>query len=169
MVENSGCKDCDKMSALCGTEYEQCPTWITQFKGKYRFLSNFYPSPFEYAGNLYPTNEHFYQAMKTTDLHARVHIASEATPGGAKRLGRTVQLRSDWERIKVDVMLLGLKKKFDNPALAKQLIATYPYKLMEGNYWGDKYWGVCLRTNEGQNMLGKCLEMVREDVRRKQE
>jgi hypothetical protein len=74
---------------------------IKGFSGQYRFLSNFYPSMIY----KYPTVEHFYQAMKTHDQELRSRIAACTTPGEAKRMGRNLDLRKDWEDIKNDVML----------------------------------------------------------------
>ena len=88
---------------------------IALFDGKYAFLSNFYPSPFTHDGIMYPTNEHFFQAMKTLNIEQRQAIANASTPGQAKRMGRQVDLRPDWETSKEYVMELGLKLKFQNP------------------------------------------------------
>ena len=78
---------------------------INCFEGQYDFLSNFYPSPFVHEGIIYSTNEHFFQAMKTLDIEKRREIAKAATPGQAKRLGRQVELRADWENIKDDIII----------------------------------------------------------------
>ena len=85
---------------------------IVEFDGDYAFLSNFYPSTIYHEGITYPTNEHFFQAMKTLDIDERKAIAAAETPGLAKRMGRNVKLRPDWEAVKVDVMRLGLILKF---------------------------------------------------------
>ena len=77
---------------------------IAEFEGQYAFLSNFFPSPIIYEGITYPTNEHFFQAMKTLDQEERRAIAAAGTPGKAKRMGRQVSLRNDWEQVKVDVL-----------------------------------------------------------------
>lgn len=136
---------------------------IADFEGKYAFLSNFYPSPIFYDGITYPTNEHFFQAMKTLDQEERKKIAAAISPGKAKRLGRNVQLRADWEQIKVDVMRTGLMLKFSNPVLRTQLIMTGDEELVEGNWWGDTCWGVC--NGVGENRLGKLLMQVREEIK----
>ena len=135
---------------------------ICEFEDKYAFLSNFYPSPILYEGIVYPTNEHFFQAMKTMDQEERKKIAAADTPGQAKRLGRHVQLRADWERIKVDVMRTGLMLKFTDAELAQKLIDTGDEELIEGNWWHDTTWGVC--NGVGQNKLGKILMRVREEI-----
>lgn len=133
---------------------------INSFKGKYRFLSNFYPSPIVMEGITYPTVEHYFQAMKTTNVAVRGNIALANSPGKAKRLGRKVLLRKDWEYLKVIIMTDGLMAKFTtHPELRKKLIATDPHQLVEGNTWGDKYWGVC--NGEGQNLLGLMLMLIR--------
>lgn len=136
---------------------------IKEFAGKYEFLSNFWHSPFTYEGIVYPTNEHFFQAMKTLDWNERNWIASAETPGIAKRRGRACTLRSDWEKVKDEVMLTGLRIKFSNPALRTQLIMTGDEELVEGNWWGDTCWGVC--NGVGENRLGKLLMQVREEIK----
>lgn len=109
---------------------------ITEFDGKYAFLSNFFYAPFVYDGIEYPTNEHFFQAMKTLDQEERKKIAAAATPGKAKRMGRQVQLREDWEEVKEAVMLKGLCLKFANEQLADWLLETGDKELIEENWWG---------------------------------
>lgn len=140
---------------------------INCFDGEFAFLSNFYPSPIEFEDITYPTNEHFFQAMKTLDLDERRAIANCATPGQAKRMGRRVALRPDWEEVKEDVMLTGLCIKFTDRALRSQLLETGDEELVEGNSWGDTTWGVC--NGVGQNKLGKLLMRVREELKYNEE
>lgn len=141
---------------------------IVDFRNEYRFLSNFYESPFIYDGILYPTNEHFFQAMKTKDKVQRRLISEARTPGLAKWMGRRIVLREDWANIRLDVMLYGLRKKFSIPELAAKLAATYPHALVEGNWWHDNLWGNCncpkCKNIEGQNLLGLSLEQVRLEI-----
>lgn len=141
---------------------------IIEFEGKYEFLSNFYPSPISYEGIVYPTNEHFFQAMKTLDINSRKAIAAADTPGKAKRMGRSVVLRPDWESVKVDVMRIGLQHKFKNPELRVKLLSTGNEELMEGNTWHDNTWGNCLCDKciniPGRNMLGMLLMELRKEL-----
>lgn len=143
--------------------------FIMSFDGEYAFLSNFADSPIFYDGIVYPTNEHFFQAMKTLDEDERLKIAKAPTPGVAKRLGRKVQLRSDWEKVKVDVMRFGLQLKFTNRELAQKLINTGDARLIEGNSWHDNTWGICFcekcQNTSGQNLLGELLMELRERLR----
>lgn len=110
-------------------------------KEEYHFLSNFSPSPIEYGNNIYPTVEHFFQAMKTKDEVQRRLISETGTPGLAKRMGRNVVLRKDWNQIKLSVMAFGIMRKFDDLELRKKLVDTYPHYLVEKNWWGDDIWG----------------------------
>lgn len=135
---------------------------ILQFQGDYRFLSNFWlhePSP------SMRTVEHYYQAAKVGpngDMDKYTEILTAITPGVAKRLGQTVELRPDWEFVKDALMAHYVGEKFARSApLAKQLLDTGNRTLYEGNEWGDTYWGVDLTTGVGQNKLGLILMSVR--------
>lgn len=143
---------------------------INNFDKEWAFLSNFYPQEIEFEGITYPSNEHFFQAMKTLDVDERRAIANALTPGKAKRMGRKVSLRPDWENIKDDVMLEGLYRKFANEELADWLLDTGNEWLEEGNYHHDNYWGICYcekcQDTMGKNKLGKLLMKVREEIKK---
>src|SRR5688572_28262831 len=133
---------------------------IRQFTGDYAFLSNFYT---ELNGL---SVEHRFQAAKTLAPHQRDAVLSARTPGSAKRLGRKVPLRPDWEDIKLEVMKDLVRSKFTEPELREKLLATGDAILQEGNRWNDTYWGVSLQTGKGANHLGQILMAVREEARR---
>ena len=135
---------------------------IDNFSGKYRFLSNFYPHAITWEEIRYPSTEHAYQAAKTTNIFIRQIMAKERSPRAVKKLGRTLILRSDWESIKLDIMLEICRIKFTDPALRQKLIETYPCILVEGNWWGDTFWGVC--NGHGTNHLGKTLMRIRKEI-----
>lgn len=138
---------------------------IDRFSGKYRFLSNFYPSPILILGIEYPTVEHAYQCAKATRLIDHEKVLSSRTPGEAKRRGRKIAQRADFEMGKVKLMAELVKKKFtQHPDLGQRLLDTYPNMLIEGNTWGDRFWGVC--RGRGDNQLGLILMDVREALRR---
>jgi hypothetical protein len=132
---------------------------IDSFKGS--FLSNFWPSAIIYEGVAYPSVENAYQAAKTLDKTARERIAA-MTPGQAKKAGRLLHVRSDWESVKVGVMLILVRLKFQNVSLRERLLATGEQALIEGNSWGDTFWGVC--DGKGRNMLGLILMSIRTEV-----
>lgn len=137
---------------------------INSFSGRYLFLSNFFPSPVSWAGSLWPTVEHAYQAAKCTTVDEATAILNAPTPGIAKRLGRNCRLRPEWESLKQPVMLELLFLKFTlGSALAVELLNTGDATLVEGNTWGDTYWGVC--RGSGQNVLGQMLMYVRTQLR----
>lgn len=136
---------------------------ITSFRGRYRFLSNFWVVSVIYEGIRYPSVEHAYQAAKTLSKVNRRSIAMAPTAGKAKRLGRSFPLRSDWDNIKLLVMRQLLEAKFKRHELRLQLLATGDAELIEGNTWGDRFWGVC--DGWGENWLGRLLMTVREELR----
>jgi len=135
---------------------------IDKFRGKYGFLSNFYESPIEDENITYPTVEHYFQAQKTLNREEKLKIAKATKPAKAKKMGRQVKLRKDWEDIKLQVMEKALRLKFQDSTLRKKLIATGDEELVEGNPWGDRYWGVC--NGSGKNKLGKLLMKIRKEL-----
>lgn len=132
---------------------------IDKFEGEYAFLSNFSEVP-----GTPMTVEHYFQSCKTTDPDEAARIGLAATPGQAKKMGRNpnLHLKPNWEEIKDGVMLEGLRWKFSHPDLREKLLATGDAELIEGNFWGDTYWGVC--NGVGKNMLGKLLMQVRDEI-----
>lgn len=141
---------------------------ITEFQGKYRFLSNFYPCYMIYDNIEFKNAEAAYQAAKTTDIKLKAEIANLLKPGDAKRYFKLKQncIRQDFHDIKLNIMKTIVSFKFNNnPELKQLLLSTNNEILQEGNYWGDKYWGVDLRTHSGQNHLGKIIMNVRDEIK----
>ena len=134
---------------------------ISSFSGKYRFLSNFYPVEIVWDGIQYPSAEHAYQATKAVSFSDRLTIANAPTASQAKAMGRRVKMLDGWDTVRTDVMEQILRIKFANPELARLLRKTAPRELIEGNHWGDTYWGVC--KGKGENHLGKILMRIRDD------
>lgn len=133
---------------------------ISEFRGEYYFLSNFYSAPVTYNGMCFENNEAAFQAAKCPE---RMTEFCRLNPSEAKRLGRRVKLRGDWEAVKDTVMYEICKAKFSqNPDLADKLVATKDAELIEGNTWGDRIWGVC--DGVGENRLGKILMRVRAEM-----
>ena len=142
---------------------------VREFQGRFRFLSNFFPSPIMWNGKVWPTAEHLFQAMKTEDPKIQEKIRQANKPGEAKRLGYEVVPKPNWKTIKRQMMLLILRMKFkQNPKLIQKLIDTGDMKLIEGNYWHDNYFGVCkchrCKNKEKHNHLGKLLMQLRKEI-----
>jgi ribA/ribD-fused uncharacterized protein len=145
---------------------------INQFQEKYFFLSNFYPCFITIDEMTYPSVEHAYQALKTFNLEQRKIISFLETPGQAKKAGRRVELRDDWELVKDEIMMRCLKEKFSNQFLKEKLLETNDEILVEGNIWHDNYWGSCFCSRcgyNGKNILGKLLMELREKYKEEKE
>lgn len=135
---------------------------INEFRGKYFFLSNFYMADVTYNGVTYTNNEAAFQAQKITDINQQREF-SGLNPSKAKRKGRHVKLRKDWEDVKEDIMYEICKSKFTmNSDLAEKLLDTGDEYLEEGNTWGDRIWGTV--NGKGENKLGKILMRVRDEL-----
>ena len=123
------------------TSTAAAPERIDRFRGEHAFLSNFHRRPFQWQGQTWSTSEAAFQAAKTDDHSARERIRMASSPAAAQRLGRRADL----------------------PDLRDALLATGNAELVEGNGWGDRYWGVC--DGQGRNRLGRMLMAILDDIR----
>ncbi|WP_414579655.1 NADAR family protein [Anabaena sp. CCY 9402-a] len=110
---------------------------ITRFSGNYAFLSNFWHCKIIFEGIEFPSVEHAFQAAKTSHPNEREMLRLAATPVKAKRIGRKVTLRHDWEKVKIEIMHGFLVQKFtQDETLREMLLATDDLEIIEGNNWG---------------------------------
>src|SRR4029077_1394506 len=138
---------------------------IKELSGEYRFLSNFWSCFIEYEGLSYPSVENAYQAAKCANKTERLYFL-QAKAGEAKRKGKVVNVRSDWEDVKLGVMLQLVRQKFQQEPLKTMLLETGDKEIQEGNWWGDTFWGTV--NGVGENHLGKILMKVREQLKNDQ-
>lgn len=160
---------------------------IGVFSGDTRFLSNFYVEGIDSEieedaldesfwklfdfdlrgvrgvsvyGYEFVSAENAYQASKCWD---RVEEFLSIRPKKAKRLGKKLATRVDFDEVKDELMYEVVLAKFEGYAeLREKLLATGDAYLIEGNWWNDRYWGVC--RGVGENRLGKILMRVRYEL-----
>jgi len=126
---------------------------MDSIKGTY--LSNFYECRIEYGGLVYRNAESAFQAQKCADISKR-HMFVGLSGAQAKSLGKTIDLVPEWDKVKLKYMTKILEAKFiQNPKLYSWLLSTGDEEIIEGNWWGDTYWGMC--NGKGSNHLGKIL------------
>ncbi len=136
---------------------------ISKFDGDFRFLSNFHPCKVEMDGVEYSSTEHAYQAAKTLVPEERDKIKNAPSATHAKRAGKNIEVRPDWNEVKLSVMEDLLRKKFAIQELKELLLSTKDAELAEGNWWGDTFWGIC--KGKGENHLGKLLMKIRDELK----
>ena len=152
---------------------------ITKFQGRWFFLSNFYPCEIEHKGIKYPSVEHYYVAMKVTEIQLlngvhytagdfRELICKIKLPADVKKIGQRLKVRKDWDEKRLGFMEYAIKEKFKNDELANLLLQTGNMPIVEGNWWHDNFWGSCSCPkcgNNGDNNLGRLLMETREQLR----
>lgn len=165
-----------KKPARDNTPLNEHPQWLVNWfddfgtpDNHYRFLSNFYVGkPLVCDGEEYRTGEHLFQALKAITPRDEAKVRNAPTPGEAKRIGRRIMLRPDWEAVKYDVMAMVVRLKFARDRQEAQLLEmTGNALLMEGTFWGDTVWGVDLNKDgwPGRNWLGTLLMARRAELR----
>jgi hypothetical protein len=133
---------------------------ILEFKDEFRWLSNFWPCKVIFEGLEFNSVEAAYVAAKTKDINLREVIRRLKTAGECKRFGRSIDLRHDWNDVRLEVMTNLIRQKFASGGeLADKLVSTGRAEIIEGNSWNDTFWGVC--RGRGENNLGKIIMMVR--------
>ena len=135
---------------------------IKGFQGEHRFLSNFYPCRIDFLGLTYSSSEAAYQAQKASDERSKETFAT-LNARDARKLGRQVKIRDDWESEKLNIMYRILREKFSDPSLRQMLLGTGEDYLEETNYWHDTFWGIY--NGVGENHLGRLLMVVRDEIR----
>lgn len=146
---------------------------ISCFRGKYAFLSNFWTCPTVYCGVVFPTLEHAFQAAKLPDDFWHLHEdVFHLSPAEAKRWGRRIPLRDDWDQIdrasmlpvKEAIMLDLLRQKYKpGRFLARQLLETGDAELIERTRFPNPYWGVG-PDGVGENRQGGLTMRVRDEL-----
>ncbi|MEL6897360.1 MAG: NADAR family protein [Planctomycetota bacterium] len=132
----------------------------------YGEFSNFAVYPIHIGDRVWPSTEHYYQAMKLTDILEQEEIRAAYSPKQAALMGRAAErtVRDDWESTKVNVMRDALMAKFtQHEELSALLRGTGDAQIIEtsasDDYWGDGGDG------KGKNMLGRVLMEVRAKLR----
>lgn len=133
---------------------------INYFKGEYEFLSNAYSMPVLYNGVWYANAEAAFQAQKCASAELR-HLFADLDAVTAKKLGREMKLRDDWDDVKDGIMKEIIKSKFEDEDLRDKLLDTGDDEIVMYTK-KDVYWGVV--DGEGENRLGKILMDVRSEL-----
>lgn len=135
---------------------------IKEFNNEYRWLSNFAPVKIILDGVEYPSVEHAYMSKKSDDTEwKKFCMDANNKPYQVKRQSKTLTLTENWNDIRLDVMKECLIQKFSQEPYRTKLLETGNQYIQEGNLWNDKFWGFCLKTNTGENHLGKLIMDIR--------
>lgn len=133
------------------------------FRDQYWFLSNMYPCEIRIT---FPPNKEVYtfkcveSAFQACKCIERIHEFESLDGFQAKKLGRKVTLRSDWEQVKLLIMRNLVRVKFQQHPDLHQKLKEVSGPIVEENTWGDKYWGIC--NGIGKNHLGEILMEIRD-------
>ena len=172
------------------TELNDLP--VDSFRYKYACFSNFSSHRVAYKGINYKNSEAAFQAQKFEDEKVK-QLFANLDPSKAKALGRAkviflnhkgeyyknklpsdirkrssefteYYIKSDWDTIRVEEMYQVVKNKYEqNPDIKRILLLTGERDLMEGNTWGDRFWGQV--DGKGLNFLGRILMQIRYELR----
>ncbi|MDD2981168.1 MAG: NADAR family protein [Hespellia sp.] len=143
---------------------------IASFRDSYAFLSNFYYAEITYGNLRFANNEAAFQAQKSTCARERRQFCTHylKNPADAKRLGKSINLRPDWNTVKLRYMYeICMTKFLQHPELGEKLLATGNAILIEENTWGDRYWGAV--NGYGDNHLGEILMDIRSKLQLERE
>lgn len=139
---------------------------IEQFRKEYGWLSNFTDVTIVLDDIKYRSVEHAYMSAKSDEKEWKLFCADfNNTASKIKLESKTIKIKQNWNLIKLQVMEDCLRQKFNQEPFKTQLINTNDMYIQEGNNWSDKYWGVCLKTNQGSNHLGKLIMKIRTELR----
>ncbi len=130
-------------------------------------LSSYSKHEFELDGYLWPSVEHYYQAMKFESDELRRAIRDVDHPAKAEKLAAKNKkaIRKEWEKERETYMTRGIYIKCrTHPEVADALLALGEQKIVESSQY-DYYWG-CGRDGRGHNTFGKVLMAVRDRLQK---
>ena len=145
-------------------------------------FSNFYPCHFQEGDWHWVSSEQCFMAKKAEyfkDTEILEEILKAETPEKAKKLGRKVKNfdAKKWSEVCFEKMYEAVYAKFSQNSNLKELILSDEFEgkgFVEGSPF-DAIWGVKMDWRnpdiddecnwQGQNLLGKVLNKVREDLR----
>jgi hypothetical protein len=142
-------------------------------------LSNFYPCKFEFNGKTFNFSEQCFMYQKAilfNDFEIAKQVLNETDVRKIKALGRKVKNFNNelWDKHKEDFMFNACYAKFSqNNELKDFLLSTGNREIVEASPV-DNIWGIGFSSDKamenvnkwGQNLLGKVLMKVREDLNR---
>lgn len=148
---------------------------IFEYNGEFKWLSNFdiFQNEEDYIvdvfGIKYPSVEHAYQANKFNSPDLREIISNHPSIGLKKTVramleANPLHTNKLFHRDKAYIMSDLLAHKFVIPHYKNLLLSTGDKPLIEGNRWNDKFWGVCLKTFKGRNLLAEMHMNIRKDL-----
>lgn len=137
-------------------------------KDNFDFLSNFYLCKIIYKDRTFKSSEHAYQWAKFDDEQIKEKILNSDLPSKAKKIAseNKDKISNYFKKYKVKIMKEILESKFSNKELREKLNETVGIQLIEGNYWHDRFWGICTCKNckyqLSYNILGQLLMYIRD-------
>lgn len=136
---------------------------ISHFRKEYGWLSNMHACQIEYEGHVFKSVENAYMWAKNTDNDVWLSICLNKEPNVVKKLSKGIVMREDWNDVKLKIMYELLLLKFKQEPFKTKLKETGLENIQEGNFWNDRFWGVCLKSNpnEGENHLGRLIMHIR--------
>lgn len=156
------------------TAETETPIEFWRTSDEFGVFSNFARYPITVDGLVYPTSEHYYQAMKFEGTPRAEQIRLAKSAREAADLGRdpTATMRADWDTpmagtedflVKDMYMLIALTCKFtQHAALEQVLLSTKGRTIVEASpkdsYWGDG------PDKKGKNKLGVLLMRLRDEL-----
>jgi len=134
---------------------------------EFKFLSNMYLCKIEYNNYIFPSSENLYQFMKIPDelKDKYIDIYTNVSPEKSKWISRKNPIREDWDKIKINVMYNVLKLKFNQHKDLKEKLIQIEGPIIEWTTWNDTFWGIDLKTEKGNNWLGKLLMQLRNEYK----
>jgi ribA/ribD-fused uncharacterized protein len=139
---------------------------IKEFQKEYRWLSNFAPCKIKLDNLEYQSVEHAYMSAKNEDIAWKEFCQKTTKPGEVKQASKKITLVSNWNEIKIKIMSLCIDQKYNQEPYKTLLLNTNNEYIQEGNYWKDTFWGVDLKTNSGQNILGNLIMEKRKELQK---
>jgi N-glycosidase YbiA len=144
----------------------------------YGWMGNMFAAPMSYDEKKWLTSEALFQALRFSEVEIREKIRTMKSPMSAKMVAKSLKEKMVVKPLSekdLDNMRLCLRLKFtQHPALRDKLLRTGDHIIFEDvsakHGARHRFWGAVRVADrlEGDNMLGKLLMELREELRKEE-
>jgi predicted NAD-dependent protein-ADP-ribosyltransferase YbiA (DUF1768 family) len=105
------------------------------------------------------------QRFESVDIKNRISRISTTKWQSKNEAYKYAEFMNNDENDRIEFMRNAIREKFNGSEWRNNmLLDTWEREIIEFTYWGDDFFGICNKTREWRNILGKLLMEYRDNL-----